>query len=523
MTSTTSEPYVPFYRRVFRRAFWFRVLFVVVALLTAIALGYAIENWRGHRAWKDAKKKLTRTGFIELAALVPPPVPDAQNFAMTPFLKPLFDFLPGTQKWRNREAVERTLKFGTGFPKLDLWGGFPTGKEIDLRKYAAELSKESSWKGDRGAVGEETREMAAREILKEMSRLNPILDELRTASRRLYARFNIRYDNPNAAGVLLPHLAVLKQAAEILTVQAIAELALGKSEEAFENVSFILYLADSIHREPTLIGHLVRIALFKMAAQVVWEGEAGGRWSEAQYLKMQERFSKFDFVQDLERAFRGEQAFGNSLIEYLKIHRDRDEFESMFDVGRDFSSRELAFRFAPRGWLELEQVNYHRLFQPLFGICDVSERRVFPGRAHQIQQETERTLTQPGAFWQHRLFAGAMIPAVVNGAQRFAYSQTLADQIVTMGALERCRAKTGGYPETLDLLTPEFLKKIPHDVCDGKPLRYRRKSENAFVLYSVGWNESDDGGIPPPIKRSSSSSPRLDEGDWVWQSDVHSE
>ena len=62
-------------------------------------------------------------------------------------------------------------------------------------------------------------------------------------------------------------------------------------------------------------------------------------------------------------------------------------------------------------------------------------------------------------------------------------------------ALERYRLAHGEYPESLDALAPQFMEKIPHDIINGQPLHYRRTSDGQFVLYSVGWNETDDGGV----------------------------
>jgi hypothetical protein len=60
------------------------------------------------------------------------------------------------------------------------------------------------------------------------------------------------------------------------------------------------------------------------------------------------------------------------------------------------------------------------------------------------------------------------------------------------------------YPEILDALVPQYLDKIPLDLIGGQPLHYRRADDGKFLLYSVGWNETDDGGKPDP------------DGDRVW-------
>ena len=42
------------------------------------------------------------------------------------------------------------------------------------------------------------------------------------------------------------------------------------------------------------------------------------------------------------------------------------------------------------------------------------------------------------------------------------------------------------------------IEKLPHDIINGQPLHYRRTDDGQFVLYSVGWDEKDDGGVPVP-------------------------
>src|SRR5438874_463439 len=69
-------------------------LFALVCLITLIALVVAEENFRGKRAWEKYKREAEARGVkFDLLAFIPPPVPDEQNFAMTPLFKKLFDLL----------------------------------------------------------------------------------------------------------------------------------------------------------------------------------------------------------------------------------------------------------------------------------------------------------------------------------------------------------------------------------------------------------------------------------------------
>ena len=58
------------------------------------------------------------------------------------------------------------------------------------------------------------------------------------------------------------------------------------------------------------------------------------------------------------------------------------------------------------------------------------------------------------------------------------------------------RSAHGDYPDTLTALVPEFLDELPPDPFTGKPFIYRRRPDGeGFIVYSVGSNMTDDGGV----------------------------
>jgi hypothetical protein len=60
-------------------------------------------------------------------------------------------------------------------------------------------------------------------------------------------------------------------------------------------------------------------------------------------------------------------------------------------------------------------------------------------------------------------------------------------------AAERYRRQHAAWPRSLADLAPHYLKAVPLDPFDGKPLRYRRTDTGA-VVYSIGEDAHDDGG-----------------------------
>jgi hypothetical protein len=75
-----------------------------------------------------------------------------------------------------------------------------------------------------------------------------------------------------------------------------------------------------------------------------------------------------------------------------------------------------------------------------------------------------------------------------------AHNQTKVNQARMACALERYRLAHGEYPSTLEALTPQFMDKIPLDLIGGQPPHYRRTDDGKFLLYSIGWSETDHGG-----------------------------
>jgi hypothetical protein len=62
-------------------------------------------------------------------------------------------------------------------------------------------------------------------------------------------------------------------------------------------------------------------------------------------------------------------------------------------------------------------------------------------------------------------------------------------------AIERFKLAHGGaLPDKLDELVPTFLERVPEDEFNGKSLRFK-KLDNRYIVYSVGENLVDDGGV----------------------------
>jgi hypothetical protein len=491
--------------------------------VTIIALIYGEENWRGRRAWNRYRQELEAQGAqLDFKAFIPKEVSPADNFAATPFWDHLFANKTNRHNWN--DALERGQSRVLN-PKLE---GEKAGRRaVDLVAWETVLREIQAGQTNlserikSGKYDLLSRSNAAISVLEALKASEPVFEEIRVAGRRSGSHYPIRYDLEDPWSILLPHLAKIKAIEQRLQLKTCAELAVGRSQAALQDFKLMLRLADSVKEESFLISHLVRIACFQIAMQPLWEGLADHRWSDAQLQELQGQIQQYDFIRDAKRALDGERAGGILTAELLYKRKYtlnnllEDAEVSDHPWGSGFAG--LIGRLAPHGWFHLEMVNYCRLFElQLGGTFDLDGQRVFPGRTKSNAHEMERTIAggrigkSYKAVLNHQVIATLLLPALDKTIRKAATGQTTAGQALIACALERAWLAEGRLPEKLESLVPRFIAQLPHDLITGKSYRYVPGEGGQFILYSVGWNEQDDGGVPGKVLFD-------DTGDWVWE------
>jgi hypothetical protein len=491
-----------------------RTLFGLACLITLIALFYAEEDWRGWHAWKKFKTKWEAKGEkFDLVSLAPPPVPDEQNFALTPLLKPIFDYSRTTNGLRRRDTngCARLESLSAEWPLLGSTNYAVSRGNLEKGTFADLEACRNFYRGNTNYPQPVKPGTPAEDILVALGKFDPEVKELReAAAARPYSRFPIEYDCESPAAILLPHLVTIKRLSTLVEMRVIAELETGQSQEAFAELKLGFRLSDSIREEPFLIDHYLWLAALGFDLQTLREGLVRHAWGDAQLAELEKYFASVDVLAEYKHAMRGERACSLGDLDYAR--RQGFKFDWREALG-DASPSGRILNLMPRGWYYQNALAIARWHQDSTLVAvDEHAHRVLPAVAERQEHVVADMRAGPYNIFAKLVF----LPGLAKASMKSALMQTYVDAARVACALERFRLANGPLPDTLDALVPRFLDKIPNDVIDGRPLRYRKAQDGGYVLYSVGWNKTDDGG---KLAWTQETRPSVDNkrGDWVWQ------
>jgi hypothetical protein len=357
---------------------------------------------------------------------------------------------------------------------------------------------------------------AAADYLKWSGQYEPDFNEIREALKRPYAQIDGDYSQPYSMAV--PNFVTMRALAQTLAQRTQCYLLLGEPEKALRELTLI---KDSCHvltgKPMTLVSAMINVAISGLYVQTVADGMRLRAWQEPQLAAIQEQLNEINLPPIVTDAFKMDQVSSSQVLATLPAGKIADLFSVVgYSAGKNktgvFWSRlknpkYLFFEFMPRGWIFQNMVTDARLLQNEIDSVDVADELVSPRALNGVMREFETTFRHISPY---NFIAAIWIPNFTKAWQTTAHTQTLVNEAQIACALERYRLAHGEYPGTLDALAPQFFGKIPHDIIGGEPLHYRRTDDGKFLLYSVGWNETDDGGLSGTLSD-------VKKGDWVWK------
>lgn len=103
-------------------------------------------------------------------------------------------------------------------------------------------------------------------------------------------------------------------------------------------------------------------------------------------------------------------------------------------------------------------------------------------------------------------------------AQRYTEGTRMQTMLLTALALKAFSLENNKYPNTLQELVPKYLKELPSDPYSVKGIYKYKNKGNKFLLYSIGPDGKDNGGVSiPRLKGKTKTIIQIDSiGDIVW-------
>lgn len=494
----------------------FRKLFLL--LLTIGVVGpvawLLIEHARGRRELAATLKEFKgRKEVLDLQALWPAPVPSASNGLSAEIA-----------------AVGRMSHLGRlGVPVMMLCG---PGKALPGTKVDA-------W-----ANG--TNRHRWEEVGALLDRHAGDFEALQSALERPHRRMTLDL-SAGFSKMRVPHLGPVKSVVLCLGISALEAARRGDFDSALADLERARVVELDLESEPLFICQLVRLACSSITQRNAWAVLHTGSWTPEQLRRLQAFVeSGTDPVAPMLRSLQGELAgvlpelqgrggtdvaevfslmgsvSGGGAASNLEMPGTVDEAIGMAQpvLARlaNFAMTRVLFPIWYFGWGDQAIDEYLRSMEVL-----VKSGREATSRIEWKQRLEEDLMPRirpgPGYRRLRSVFASSLVPAFETAVGRVFRAEADRTLFTVEIAVRRYLASHGRLPETLESLVPEFLKALPVDPMDGKPIRYRREENGDFVLWSVGEDGVDDGGhtsVPENAWHGRSYWPWVRGKDAVW-------
>jgi hypothetical protein len=354
---------------------------------------------------------------------------------------------------------------------------------------------------------------AAADYLKWSDQFAPDFDEIREALKRPYAQIDCDYSRP--LEIQIPNFVMMRSLAQTLAQRTQCYLLLGQPEKALRELTLLndsrrITEGGPTGKPMTLVAAMINVAITGLYVNTIADGLQRHAWREPQLVALQEQLAGINLAPFVIQSFKSEPAAlcremeTTSLRKIMSMAYGSGDGRSIWQKLKDLKLHR--YDLAPRGWIYQNMALTARLDHPQVEGFDLTNNLILPGKFKDLARQMDAAFS--GNAKPYNFLAAMFIPNITKATQTLAHNQTLVNEAQIACALERYHLAHGEYPETLDTLVPQLIEKLPHDIIGGQPLLYRRTGDGKFLLYSIGWNETDDDGT---------ASDKMDQGDWVWK------
>lgn len=453
-----------------RNRVWLRIIVLILAL--GGFGGHSVFMYVTRVQWKTNLDTLmadldARGETLDITALAPPPLPPEENAAEA--LESIFRYSNSFEnrietRYRNQELIA-----------LREW------RLDDVPSPEREVS-EALWNATKRAAQTTPAEHVAlyrkhQQAFDEyLMAYEPVLDATRAAVQGRGCQYAVEWERHLAADT--PHYLPLRTLARALLLRTTARTVAGQADAAMADVVQVTRLARTLDGEPLLVSFLVRDRLNEMACSAAQVALAYGHTTPLALREAGNAFAAENSAVDLAHALRGERALG-----YAEMAR----WSTDAGLNTNGDSDTPAPTWMVRAW----QADWLQTMDQAIAAADMPYREALRVWAELVPHRDESTIGLLTWFRElPRAMTAIFLPALRHGVP---YQAAARAQLRTaaIGCYRAADMAEGGDPFRSLADYPPELRTDPFSGTDLRLLLL----DNSLVIYSVGPNMQDDGGV----------------------------
>lgn len=273
---------------------------------------------------------------------------------------------------------------------------------------------------------------------------------------------------------------------QLLRLEALLRIEENQPGSAIRSVSALLAVSKSLAQEPMLGPRGLQNIGLNSAASTLECLLTRYALSDRQLQELSERFDQLQTSNRLVRAMAGERY---ERIHFLELPTPR--LLALWVPGMSkWQTTALGALHEVRAWAGMRDRDFLDFLQTAARQMDIVELP-FP---ECLRKATELPKLNHTQNRMPLAIPGSMTLDLLSILVGEAEKESRLRAALAGLAVERYRvANQGRLPETLEELVPDYLKAVPLDPFDGKPIRYKRLVRG-YMTYGLGRDEKDDGG-----------------------------
>jgi hypothetical protein len=289
------------------------------------------------------------------------------------------------------------------------------------------------------------------------------------------------------------HWSSIKTVAQLLRAETAVAAQHGDSARAVDAIRCIFAAGSSLATEPLLISQLVHYAMNVIGVHSMQLALNRTSFAESDLQKIQVAVANADKQESMRLALLGERASVITVLSDPQALLAGDP--NLAPTGAEAAMAE-AFVYSLMRAVGFWQRDLR------FAIDAFTTNILFAGlpAPQRFQSATNAEAIAQRAKDGRYVMTSLLLPALQKAFTRDALHSAEVRNAMVALAVERFRiANNGQLPADLATLAPTFIEKLPADPFDGKQVRFKR-TERGYVVYCVGPDQKDDGGLEKPAK-----------------------